>query len=122
MAGVATEPLKERGNLATQPRNPPLVIIGGGPTGLTAAIYAAREDLRTLVVEKSALGGQAGGTVHLAHAGIEHAGTAQVGGGQLGQHEFGLRNIGMPAAPGAVPPGQQRQHRHRPRHTQRGGR
>jgi len=42
-----------------------VVIIGGGPTGLTAAIYAAREDLRTLVVEKSALGGQAGVTERL---------------------------------------------------------
>ncbi len=42
-----------------------VVIIGGGPTGLTAAIYAAREDLRTLVVERSALGGQAGVTERL---------------------------------------------------------
>ena len=42
-----------------------VVIIGGGPTGLTAAIYTAREDLRTLVVEKSALGGQAGVTERL---------------------------------------------------------
>jgi thioredoxin reductase (NADPH) len=42
-----------------------VVIIGGGPTGLTAAIYAAREDLRTLVVEKSSLGGQAGVTERL---------------------------------------------------------
>ncbi len=39
-----------------------LVIVGGGPTGLTTAIYAARENLRTLVIEKSALGGQAGVT------------------------------------------------------------
>lgn len=36
-----------------------VVIIGGGPTGLTAAIYTAREGLDTLVVERSALGGQA---------------------------------------------------------------
>lgn len=42
-----------------------VVIIGGGPTGLTSAIYAAREDLRTLVVERSALGGQAGVTERL---------------------------------------------------------
>ena len=47
------------------PKGAQVVIIGGGPTGLTAAIYAAREDLRTLVVEKSALGGQAGVTERL---------------------------------------------------------
>jgi thioredoxin reductase (NADPH) len=39
-----------------------LIIVGGGPTGLTASIYAAREGLDTLVIEKSALGGQAGVT------------------------------------------------------------
>ncbi len=39
-----------------------LVIIGGGPAGLTASIYAAREGIDTLVIEKSALGGQAGVT------------------------------------------------------------
>lgn len=42
-----------------------VVIIGGGPTGLTTAIYTAREDLRTLVVERSGLGGQAGITERL---------------------------------------------------------
>ncbi len=36
------------------------IIIGGGPTGLTAAIYLAREGLDALVVEKAGLGGQAG--------------------------------------------------------------
>lgn len=35
-----------------------LVIVGGGPAGLTAAIYAARSGLKTVVVEKGALGGQ----------------------------------------------------------------
>ncbi len=39
-----------------------LVIIGGGPAGLTAAIYAAREGIESVVIEKSALGGQAGVT------------------------------------------------------------
>lgn len=39
-----------------------LIIVGGGPTGLTAALYAAREGLEVLVVERSALGGQAGVT------------------------------------------------------------
>jgi thioredoxin reductase (NADPH) len=36
------------------------IIIGGGPTGLTAAIYLAREGAETLVIEKASLGGQAG--------------------------------------------------------------
>ncbi len=42
-----------------------LVIVGGGPTGLTTAIYAARENLRTIVIERSALGGQAAVTERL---------------------------------------------------------
>jgi len=39
-----------------------LVIAGGGPTALTTAIYAARENLKVLIIEKSAVGGQAGVT------------------------------------------------------------
>ena len=37
-----------------------LVIVGGGPAGLAAAIYAAREGIDAIVVSASALGGQAG--------------------------------------------------------------
>src|SRR5579871_784435 len=37
-----------------------LVIVGGGPAGLAAAIYAAREGVDAVVVDASALGGQAG--------------------------------------------------------------
>lgn len=37
-----------------------LVIVGGGPAGLAAAIYAAREGIDCIVVDGSALGGQAG--------------------------------------------------------------
>ena len=36
-----------------------LIIIGGGPAGLAAAVYGASEGLDTLVVESTALGGQA---------------------------------------------------------------
>ncbi len=37
-----------------------LVIVGGGPSGLAAAVYGASEGLRTLLVERHAAGGQAG--------------------------------------------------------------
>jgi thioredoxin reductase (NADPH) len=37
-----------------------LVIVGGGPAGLAAAVYGASEGLRTLMVEREAPGGQAG--------------------------------------------------------------
>ena len=37
-----------------------LVVIGGGPAGLGAAVYGASEGLKTIVVEKNVLGGQAG--------------------------------------------------------------
>jgi thioredoxin reductase (NADPH) len=39
-----------------------LIVIGGGPAGLTTALYAAREGIDTLVIERAALGGQAATT------------------------------------------------------------
>lgn len=36
-----------------------VAIIGGGPAGMSAAIYAARGGMKTLVIEKIAYGGQA---------------------------------------------------------------
>ena len=42
-----------------------LIIVGGGPAGLTAAIYAARENLETLIIDAKGLGGQAGVTERL---------------------------------------------------------
>jgi thioredoxin reductase (NADPH) len=37
-----------------------LVIVGGGPAGLASAVYASSEGLRTVVIEREAVGGQAG--------------------------------------------------------------
>jgi thioredoxin reductase (NADPH) len=42
-----------------------LIIIGGGPAGLTTSIYAARENLQTLIIDSKGLGGQAGVTERL---------------------------------------------------------
>ena len=42
-----------------------LVVVGSGPAGLTAALYAAREGIESLVIERSGVGGQAGITDRL---------------------------------------------------------
>jgi thioredoxin reductase (NADPH) len=42
-----------------------LIVVGSGPTGLTAALYAAREGLDVLVIERSGVGGQVGVTERL---------------------------------------------------------
>ena len=54
--------LAERAGLHTRPDKElyDVVIVGAGPAGLTAAVYAASEGLDTVVVEHHAVGGQAG--------------------------------------------------------------
>jgi thioredoxin reductase (NADPH) len=57
-----TEELAARVGLSTTPATDfyDTVIVGGGPAGLGAAVYAASEGLRTVLVEREATGGQAG--------------------------------------------------------------
>jgi thioredoxin reductase (NADPH) len=54
--------LAERLGISAQPVGDhyDLVIVGGGPAGLAAAVYGASEGLRTVLVEREAPGGQAG--------------------------------------------------------------
>jgi thioredoxin reductase (NADPH) len=54
--------LAERLGISAQPIGDhyDLVIVGGGPAGLAAAVYGASEGLRTVMVEREAPGGQAG--------------------------------------------------------------
>jgi thioredoxin reductase (NADPH) len=54
--------LAARLNLQTEPagENYDVVIIGGGPAGLAAAVYGGSEGLRTMMIERQAPGGQAG--------------------------------------------------------------
>ena len=56
-----------------------LVIVGGGPAGLTAAIYAVRSGLNTAVVERDTLGGQVATTPLVEN----YPGFTQVGGKAL---------------------------------------
>ena len=61
-AAPSSRDLAARIGLQTEARQPfyDLVVVGGGPSGLAAAVYAASEGLRTVLVEVGAPGGQAG--------------------------------------------------------------
>ena len=60
----ATRDIAERVGLQTRAALPfyDLVIVGGGPAGLAAAVYGASEGLKTILIEREAPGGQAGTT------------------------------------------------------------
>jgi len=57
-----TRELAEKLGMQTRAQKPfyDLIVVGGGPAGLAAAVYGASEGLRTILVERSAPGGQAG--------------------------------------------------------------
>ena len=46
--------------VSAEPEEFDLLIVGGGPAGIAAAVYAGAEGLKALVIEDSAIGGQAG--------------------------------------------------------------
>ena len=64
LVGPSNAEIAERVGLRTHAALPyyDLVIAGGGPAGLAAAVYGASEGLTTLLVEREAPGGQAGTT------------------------------------------------------------
>jgi thioredoxin reductase (NADPH) len=71
-----------------------LAVVGAGPAGLAAAVYGASEGLRTVVLETSAPGGQAGGSMRIENylgfptglTGSELAGRAILQANKFGAH------------------------------------
>jgi thioredoxin reductase (NADPH) len=61
LSSPSTAEIADRIGLRTRPESDfyDLVIIGGGPSGLAAAVYGASEGLRTVMIEREAPGGQA---------------------------------------------------------------
>src|SRR5438132_3501028 len=71
-----------------------LIVVGAGPAGLAAAVYGASEGLRTLVLDSTAPGGQAGSSMRIENylgfptgiTGSELAGRAILQANKFGAH------------------------------------
>lgn len=92
MPGSDSERRDAGGEDETMSNDYELIIIGGGPAGLTAGIYAARARRRTVLLEKQGCGGQMALTWEVEN----YPGVEKISGFELGQRmekqarEFGL--------------------------------
>jgi thioredoxin reductase (NADPH) len=77
-----------------------IIIVGGGPAGLTAGLYASRARLKTLLLEKMALGGQVNNSEHIEnYPGFEN----KISGFELAQNlEKQAKGFGLKVEIGAV--------------------
>jgi thioredoxin reductase (NADPH) len=71
--------------LADSDRDFDVIVVGAGPAGLSAAVYASSEGLETLVVERETVGGQAGASSLIRnYLGFSRG----IGGGELAQRAY----------------------------------
>jgi thioredoxin reductase (NADPH) len=85
------------------------IVIGAGPTGLTAALYLAREGVETLVLERGGLGGQAGATNLIDNfPGFDEGVTGKEFADRLGRQarRFGVEVVQAQEVSGIEPDGQ----------------
>ncbi|MBR3227780.1 MAG: thioredoxin-disulfide reductase [Erysipelotrichaceae bacterium] len=76
-----------------------VLIIGGGPAGLTAAIYASRADLSVAVIESEAMGGKLSKTYEIEN----YPGFSKIGGGELADKLLEhAKSFGADIRPGSV--------------------